>query len=119
MAHYIGRNREYLSSGATQISKNLKRGIRRPTYYLSATAKECSPGMTARFVWKQRESLRSIEKRARQTLDPLERLRYVRDRMDSRELPERFRMWPIRRIATMAAAALGAALLIWRIHLGD
>ncbi len=72
--------------------------------------------MTARFVWKQRESLRSIEKRARETLDPLERLRYVRDRMDSREPPEEFRRWPVRRIATMVAAALGAALLVWRIH---
>jgi hypothetical protein len=72
--------------------------------------------MTARFVWKQRESLRSIEKRARETLDPVERLRYVRDRMDSREPPGESRRWPVRRIATVAAAALGAALLVWRIH---
>lgn len=72
--------------------------------------------MTARFVWKQKESLRSIEKRARETLDPVERLRYVRDRMDSREPLGEFRRWPVRTIATMAAAALGAALLVWRIH---
>ena len=116
MAHYIGRNREYLSPRTTEISKNLKRGIRRSTYYLSATAKKCSPGMTARFVWKQRESLRNIEKRAREKLDPVERLRYVRDRMDSWEPPEEFRRWPVGRIATMVAAALGAALLVWRIH---
>jgi hypothetical protein len=72
--------------------------------------------MTARFVWKQRESLRSIERRARETLDPVERLRYVRDRMDSREPPGEFRKWPVRRIAAMVAAALAAALLVWRIH---
>jgi hypothetical protein len=72
--------------------------------------------MTARFVWKRRESLRSIEKRARKTQDPVERLRYVRGRMDSRELPVGLRRWPVRRIATMVAAAVGAALLVWRIH---
>jgi hypothetical protein len=72
--------------------------------------------MTARIVWKQRETLRTIEKRARRTLDPVERLRYVRNRMDSREPPVEFRKWPIRRIATMVAAALAAALLVWRIH---
>ena len=71
--------------------------------------------MTVRIVWKQRESLRSIEKQARRTLDPLDRLRYVRDRMDSMDLAE-FRQWPVRRIATMVAAALGAALLVWPIH---
>ena len=71
--------------------------------------------MTVRIVWKQRESLRSIEKQARRTLDPLDRLRYVRNRMDSMELAE-FRQWPVRRIATMVAAALGAALLVWPIH---
>ena len=36
--------------------------------------------MTARFLWKQRESLRRIEKRARETADPVERLRYVRNK---------------------------------------
>ena len=71
--------------------------------------------MTVRIVWKQRESLRSIEKQARRTLDPLDRLRYVRTRMDSMDLAE-FRQWPVRRIATMVAAALGAALLVWPIH---
>ena len=71
--------------------------------------------MTVRIVWKQRQSLRSIEKQARRTLDPLDRLRYVRDRMDSMDLAE-FRQWPVRRIATMVAAALGAALLVWPIH---
>ena len=71
--------------------------------------------MTVRIVWKQRESLRSIEKQARRTLDPLDRLRYVRNRMDSMELAE-FRQWPFRRIATMVAVAFGAALLVWPIH---
>ena len=71
--------------------------------------------MTVRIVWKQRESLRSIEKQARRTLDPLDRLRYVRNRMDSMEVAE-FCQWPVRRIATMVAAALVAALLVWPIH---
>jgi hypothetical protein len=71
--------------------------------------------MTVRIVWKQRESLRSIEKQARRTLDPLDRLRYVRNRMDSMDLAE-LRQWPVRRIATMVAAALVAALLVWPIH---
>ena len=72
--------------------------------------------MTARIVWKRRESVRKIEKRARQTVDPLERLRYVRNRMDSREPPDRFRRWPARRIAAWISAAIGAALLVWLIR---
>ena len=72
--------------------------------------------MTARFLWKQRGSLRGIEKRARETADPVERLRYVRNQMDSREALEGIRWQPVRRIAAAMAAAIGAALLFWRIH---
>jgi hypothetical protein len=72
--------------------------------------------MTARIVWKQRNSVRGIEKRARQTADPLERLRYVRSQMDSRELPDPFRWWPVRRIAAWISAVIGVALLVWRIR---
>ena len=72
--------------------------------------------MTARFLWKQRKSVRGIEKRARETADPVERLRYVRNQMDSREPPEEFRWWPVRRIAAVISAAIGAALLVWRIR---
>ena len=72
--------------------------------------------MTARIVWKQQNSLRGIEKRARQTADPLERLRYVRNQMDSKELPGQSRWWPIRRIAAWISAVIAAALLVWRIR---
>jgi hypothetical protein len=72
--------------------------------------------MTTRIVWEQRASVRSIEKRARQTTDPLERLRYVRNQMDSWEPPEECRWWPVRRIAAAISAAIGAALLVWRIR---
>ena len=72
--------------------------------------------MTARIVWKQQENLRGIEKRARETADLVERLRYVRKEMDSRELPEESRWRPLRRIAAGIAAAIGTALLVWRIH---
>jgi hypothetical protein len=71
--------------------------------------------MTARIVWKQRQSVRGIEKRARQTADPLERLRYVRNQMDSKELPDRFRWWPVGRIAAWISALIAVALLVWRI----
>ena len=71
--------------------------------------------MTVRFRWRQPETLRWIEKRARETADPVERLRYVRDRMDSREAPEESRWRPVRRIAAAIAAAIGTALLVWRI----
>jgi hypothetical protein len=72
--------------------------------------------MTARIVWKQRQSVRGIEKRARQTADPLERLRYVRNQMDSRDLPCPSQWWPVRRIAAWISAAIGVALLVWRIR---
>jgi hypothetical protein len=72
--------------------------------------------MTARIVWKPWNSVRGIEKRARQTADPLERLRYVRNQMDSRELPDLFRRWPVRRIAAWISAAIGVALLVWRMR---
>ena len=71
--------------------------------------------MRVRFLWRQLESLRWIEKRAREIADPVERLRYVRDRMDSREPPEESRWRPVR-IAAAIAAAIGTALLVWRIH---
>ena len=72
--------------------------------------------MMARIVWKPRKTVRRIEKRARQTVDPLERLRYVRNQMDSRELPGLFRWWPVRRIAAWISAAIAVALLVWRIR---
>jgi len=74
-----------------------------------------STNMTARIVWKRRQSVRRIEKRARQTADPLERLRYVRNQMDPREPPDPFR-WPVRRIVPWISAAIGVALLVWRIR---
>jgi hypothetical protein len=70
----------------------------------------------ARIVWKRRESVRKIEKRARQTADPLERLRYVRERMDHREPPGQFRWWPVRKIAAWTAAAIGVAFLVWLVR---
>jgi len=54
--------------------------------------------MKARFLWKGRESLRSIERRARATVDPLERLRFVRSQMGGRE-------WPVRRSPVKRAGA--------------
>lgn len=72
--------------------------------------------MTVRIVWKPRKSVGKIEKLARQTADPLERLRYVRHQMDSREPPGRFRWRQVRRIAAWISAAIGVALLVWRIH---
>jgi hypothetical protein len=72
--------------------------------------------MMARIVWRRRESVRKIEKRARQTADPLDRLRYVRERMESREPLDRFQWWPAWRIAAVTAAvivaAIGAVLLV-------
>ena len=47
----------------------------------------------------------------RETADPVERLRYVRNQMEFRWWPVR----PVRRIAAMIAAAVGAALLVWRM----
>ena len=72
--------------------------------------------MTAQFPWRQRETLRRIGKLARETADPVERLRYVRNQMVSRRLPEKFRWRPVRRIAAVMAAAIGAAFLIWLIR---
>ncbi|HEY1492922.1 MAG TPA: hypothetical protein VGF49_00205 [Candidatus Solibacter sp.] len=75
--------------------------------------------MTARFLWKQRKKLRNIERRARATADPLDRLRFVRSQMDSQELQPASQGWPVSRIAgitvAVLAAAIGAALLLWRI----
>ena len=72
--------------------------------------------MTARILWKPRQSVRRIEKLAREQADPVERLRYVRNRMGSRELPARSRWWPAIRVAALISAAIGAALLVWRIR---
>jgi hypothetical protein len=72
--------------------------------------------MADRGSWKQRQRLRSIEQQARRTADPLERLRYVRNQMDSCEPLEEFRWGPLAKIAAVIAAAIGTALLVWRIH---
>ena len=72
--------------------------------------------MMARIVWKSRKTVRKIEKRARQTADPLERLRYVRNQMESRELSDLFRWRPVRRIAAWISVVIVVALLVWRIH---
>jgi hypothetical protein len=72
--------------------------------------------MMARIVWKSRKTVRKIEKRARQTADPLERLRYVRNQMDSRELADLFRWRPVRRIAAWISVVIVVALLVWRIR---
>ena len=71
--------------------------------------------MTARFLWKQRKTLRRIEQGARETADPVERLRYVRNQMDSPEPPKEFRWWQVRRTAAMIAAAIGSGLRMWRV----
>ena len=55
-------------------------------------------------------------KTGRQTADPLERLRYVRNQMDSKELPDLFRWWPAGRIAAWISALIAVALLVWRIR---
>ena len=70
----------------------------------------------ARIRMKYRESLRKIERRARETADPVERLRYVRHQMDSREPLEGFRWWPGSGIAAAVAVAIVAALLALRIR---
>ncbi len=70
--------------------------------------------MADRGSWKQRQRLRSIEQQARRTADPLERLRYVRNEMDSPL--EEFRWGPLAKIVAVIAAAIGTALLVWRIH---
>ena len=72
--------------------------------------------MMARIVWKPWKTVRKIEKRACQTADPLERLRYVRNQMDSRELSDLFRWRPVRRIAAWISVVIVVALLVWRIH---
>jgi hypothetical protein len=72
--------------------------------------------MMARIVWKPRMTVRKIEKRAQQTADPLERLRYVRNQMDSRELSDLFRWWPVWRIAAWISAVIVVALLVWRMR---
>ena len=63
-----------------------------------------------------RESFRRIAERALETVDPVERLRYVRRQTDSRQPPKEFRWRLVRRIAARIAAVIGAALRVWRIH---
>ena len=72
--------------------------------------------MAARIVWIPRKMVRRIDQRARQTADPVERLRYVRNLMDSTELPALLRWWPVRRIAAWIWAVAAAGLLVWRIR---
>jgi len=67
--------------------------------------------MTAQFRWKRRQ-LRGIEKRAGEVVDPLERLRYVRDQMDLEVPPREFGGWLPTRIAAIVTAAAGAVQLI-------
>jgi hypothetical protein len=84
--------------------------MERSTYYLGVIP------MTARIIWKPRESVRRIEKRARRTTDPVERLRYVRKKMDALDPSEAFRWRPAGRIAAVVSAVIAAALLVWRIR---
>ena len=72
--------------------------------------------MTARLVWKRRKTLRRIEKQARETADPLELLRYVQNRMGSWGPSGRFGGLLATSIGAVIAAAIGAALLVWRIR---
>ena len=74
--------------------------------------------LMARLVWKQSLSLRGIEKRARATSDPLERLRYVRSQMDSSDRPPLRWRTGSRQGAMLAVIAVlaAAALLLWRLH---
>ena len=83
--------------------------MERSTYYLGVIP------MTARITWKHPESVRKIEKQARRTTDPVERLRYVRKKMDAIDPSEVFRWRAAGRIAAALSAAIAAALLVWRI----
>jgi hypothetical protein len=56
-----------------------------------------------------------MERRTRTTVDPLERLRFVRRLMDAPDPPEETRRRPVQRIVLAIAAAIGAAILLWRI----
>ncbi|MCU1238829.1 MAG: hypothetical protein JWP63_6796 [Candidatus Solibacter sp.] len=86
------------------------------TYYLHDTREKPVTGVAmALILWKRRERLRMIEQRARETADPMERLRYVRGQMDGMAPPEKFQRPSSRKLAALIAAALGAALLLWRI----
>ena len=73
--------------------------------------------MTARFVWRRHTGVRLIEERAARTPDPVERLRYVRNQMDSREVRERpgWRLAKGIGIALATLAAILAVLLVRRI----
>ena len=74
--------------------------------------------MTARILWRRKASLRRIEKRARETADPVERLRYVRSQMDSSDRPPFRWRTGSRQGAMLAVIAVlaAAALLLWRLH---
>jgi hypothetical protein len=67
------------------------------------------------FLWHQRKEMRRIAQEARKTVDPVERLRFVRGRMNGLGPPERSRRRTAKRIA-MIVVAIGAALLVWRIR---
>ena len=66
--------------------------------------------MTARFRWRRRDHLSNIHRRAAETSDPLERLRFVRCQMDEWQCPERERRSLPLRILAAITAAIRAAL---------
>ena len=67
--------------------------------------------MTAQFRWKRRQ-LRGIEKRAGELVDPLERLRFVRDQMDLEASPRESGGWLPKRFAAILRPATQAVQLI-------
>jgi hypothetical protein len=75
----------------------------------------------ARFPVGKRKCIRHVEKSASSTPDPVERLRFLQQRMKSIGLPAP-RRWQLsdrtrmqaRRLAVAIAAVLTLAILIWR-----
>ena len=72
--------------------------------------------MTARFSWMPRARLRLIDEAARETVDPVERLRYVRSQMKSIELLEVLGRWPAGTIVVVIAGAIAAVFLVWQFR---
>jgi hypothetical protein len=70
----------------------------------------------ARIHSERRKRLRNINQRARETADPVEKLRFVRSQMDAIKPLEEFHGRSLTWIAAVLAAALAAALLLWRLH---